>query len=69
MLKRSDLNLTKKYLKCVDIETSLRIAKAMAVYSILESKNKTQLEKLEREASLERKFSFADVSGTIINNL
>lgn len=69
MLKRSDLHLTKKYLKCVDIETSLRIAKAMAVYSMLESKNKAELEKLEIEASLERKLSFTDVSGTVINNL
>lgn len=69
MLKRSDLDLTSSYLKRIDIDTSLRIAKALAVYSVLESQNPSKLDELEREARLTDTFSFADISGTIIYNL
>ncbi|MEG0123138.1 hypothetical protein [Enterococcus sp.] len=69
MLKRSDLKLTESYLERVDIKTTVRIAKALAVYSVLESQSPTKLDELEREARLENTFSFADISGTILKNL
>lgn len=69
MLKRSNLNLTRKYLNHLDIDTTLRLAKAVAVYTVLESDNPSKLEELEREARLRNVFSFIDVRGTVINNL